>query len=386
MNLSTRAVLAVLCLAQLTPLESARAQPGRLSIVVIEGEDAVNVIQQRTAVAAVVEVRDSNGQPVAGATVTFTIRSGSATLNGARTLTVTTNAAGRAAASGLMPTSPGTVQMSASASFQGQTAATVTISQTNAMAAGAGVGAAVAGTAAGSAAAGGGLSALAIGAIAGGVGGGLYAAKAARASGTSGTSGTTGGRPSCVFRVSPTTLDVASVGAGVGGQSLGGPMVISVGLESDDCGPKDWTATTDAPFLTLFVDTSSQAQQGAARVMVNVVANPPGSAARMGTVTIAGQTVTVNQAGRCAFSVTPASATFPRAGGSVVFTVTVSPAICDAPAWIASTISNFISLSPPGGSGSGVVTATAAPYPFQPGGPPLTGIIDIARQLVQFVQ
>ena len=37
--------------------------------MVVAGEDAVNVIQQRTAVAPVIEVRDQNNQPVAGAAV-----------------------------------------------------------------------------------------------------------------------------------------------------------------------------------------------------------------------------------------------------------------------------------------------------------------------------
>lgn len=101
-----------------------------LRVVVIEGEDAVNIIQQKTAVAPVVEVRDRNDQPVAGATVTFAVRAGRATFNGARTLTVTTDALGRATAAGLTPTGGGTLQISATASFQGQTA-TAAIAQTN---------------------------------------------------------------------------------------------------------------------------------------------------------------------------------------------------------------------------------------------------------------
>src|SRR5512140_3245130 len=75
-----------------------------LRIVVVEGEDAVNIVQQKTAVAPVVEVRDRNDQPVAGAIVRFAIRSGRATFGGARNISIVTNAAGRAAASGLVPT------------------------------------------------------------------------------------------------------------------------------------------------------------------------------------------------------------------------------------------------------------------------------------------
>jgi hypothetical protein len=110
----------------------AQTQGPSLQIVVIEGEDAVNVVQQKTAVAPVIEVRDRNNQPVAGAVVRFAIRNGRATFNGARAISVTTNAAGRAAAAGLTPTGSGALQISAAASFQGQSAAAV-IAQTNVM-------------------------------------------------------------------------------------------------------------------------------------------------------------------------------------------------------------------------------------------------------------
>src|SRR5439155_20668973 len=42
-----------------------------LTIKVLEGEDGVNIIQKNTAVKPVVEVRDRNNLPVAGATVVF---------------------------------------------------------------------------------------------------------------------------------------------------------------------------------------------------------------------------------------------------------------------------------------------------------------------------
>ena len=51
-------------------------QAPSLRIVVLEGEGAVNIIQQKTAVRPLVEVRDRNNLPVAGATVTFTIGGG----------------------------------------------------------------------------------------------------------------------------------------------------------------------------------------------------------------------------------------------------------------------------------------------------------------------
>lgn len=104
----------------------------KLHIVVVEGEDAVNVIQQRTAVAPIVEVRDQNDQPVAGATVTFALKGGNAkaTLgNGLRQLVATTDAAGRASVA-VNPVANGAVQIEATASLGGQTAST-TIAQTN---------------------------------------------------------------------------------------------------------------------------------------------------------------------------------------------------------------------------------------------------------------
>jgi hypothetical protein len=60
---------ASLCLSLLlcSPIERMTAQGKGLKIVVVEGEDAVNIIQQRTAVSPIVEVRDDNDLPVAGA-------------------------------------------------------------------------------------------------------------------------------------------------------------------------------------------------------------------------------------------------------------------------------------------------------------------------------
>lgn len=151
-----------------------------LRIVVIEGEDAVNIVQQKSAVAPIVEVRDRNDQPVAGAVVRFAIQGGRATFSGSRTLTVTTNLAGRAAVTGVTPTGSGALQISASAAFQGQTAA-VTIAQTNVMTAAQVAGASGPGGSGGSAGAGGatagggtggGLSATTIGIVGGAAAGG----------------------------------------------------------------------------------------------------------------------------------------------------------------------------------------------------------------------
>ena len=167
--------------ARLTDPAPQAPRTAALKIVVLEGEGAVNIIQQKTAVAPIVEVRDRNDQPVSGAVVKFAIQKGRASFDGARTLTVTTNAAGRATATGLNPTGSGALRIAASAVFQGQTAATA-IAQTTVMtAAEASSIASVTGVASG----GGGWSATTIGVVgAAAAGGTAIAVKAAKGGGS----------------------------------------------------------------------------------------------------------------------------------------------------------------------------------------------------------
>lgn len=187
---------------------AASAQPAGLRVVVIEGEDAVNIIQQKTAVRPLVEVRDRNNLPVAGALVTFSIPGGAGTFGGAATLTVATNAAGQAAVTSLTPSVAGAFQIQVSAAFQGQIA-TATIAQTNVLTAAQAVAA--------GAASGGGTSAGSAGGAGGGAGG---------AGGASGAAaGGAGG-------LSTTTLVVA--GAAVAGGAVAASQV--VGNEDEDRG------------------------------------------------------------------------------------------------------------------------------------------------------
>jgi hypothetical protein len=182
--------LATLVLSTISTVSAQQPPPQSLKIVVLEGEGAVNIIQQKTAVRPLIEVRDRNNVPVAGASVTFTIGGGgqgAAFAGGAQTLTVTTNAAGQAAASGLNAISSGAFQIQVQAAYQGQIA-TAAISQTNfataaaAAQAGAGAGGAggtgggASGAAGGAAGGGGGISATTIGIVAAAVGGGALAA------------------------------------------------------------------------------------------------------------------------------------------------------------------------------------------------------------------
>jgi hypothetical protein len=180
-------LLAVFILADAQP----SSQSAALRIVVIEGEDAINVIQQKTAVAPVIEVRDRNNLPVSGVAVTFSVGGQGASFGGLSTLTVTTNAAGQAAAVGLTPTAAGAIQINATALVQGQ-ALTATITQTNVLTAAqaasaasasaggasgtAGSGGTTAGATGGAAGGGGGVSGTTLGIVGAAVGGGALAA------------------------------------------------------------------------------------------------------------------------------------------------------------------------------------------------------------------
>jgi hypothetical protein len=243
----------------------AAAQPAAgaaLRIVVIAGEDAVNVIQQKTAVAPIVEVRDKNDQPVAGVLVRFVVRGGKgATLNGQTALSITTNSAGRAVVPAFSPTTAGALQIDVTASYGGQTA-TATINQTtyrtaaeaakasqtgqqpnnagntstnatNTSASAGGGGAA--GSTGAAAGGGGGLSGTTIGLIAVGAGAGIFAVSKAAGgdSGGSGPGGSGGGGPG--------GGGSGGGGSGGGGAGAGGTQNLSVSGPFTLVTPISWT-------------------------------------------------------------------------------------------------------------------------------------------------
>lgn len=129
------------------PGAEAQDAPGKLNLVVIDGEGAINNIKQRTAREPVVQVEDENHRPVAGAAVVFSLPSQGASgtfPGGGHSLTVMTDDQGRAVGRGLRPNNvQGQYQIHVTASKNGQTA-NATIAQSNALVAGA-AGAAAAG-------------------------------------------------------------------------------------------------------------------------------------------------------------------------------------------------------------------------------------------------
>lgn len=126
--------------------QDAQRRIRKLKINILEGDGQVNLVRQRVASEPVVEVVDENNRPVAGAIVTFTLPTrgaGGSFLNGAKSVSLQTDAAGRAGTTGLQANQvEGAYKIRINASHQGRTART-TITQANsasgAAAAGAGV-------------------------------------------------------------------------------------------------------------------------------------------------------------------------------------------------------------------------------------------------------
>ena len=108
---------------------NAQQQTPDLQILVIGGEGSINNVKQRTAREPIVEVRDRNNRPVAGAVVLFEApRSGASGTftGGSSSLRVTTDAQGRAVGQGFRPnTAQGNFQITVTATMGAATATTV---------------------------------------------------------------------------------------------------------------------------------------------------------------------------------------------------------------------------------------------------------------------
>jgi len=158
--------------------------------------------------------------------------------------------------------------------------------------------------------------------------------------------GSSGG--SCVYAVNPLTVSAPTAPATAAG-GIGSITVSTIA----GCA---WTAASNSSFLTINAGSSSGTGNGT--VSYTVAANTT-SSARTGTMTIAGQTVTVNQAAgtACAYALNPTSGGVPNAGGSGSFTVSTTSGC----AWTATPNASWISItSGPGGTGNGTVSYTAA--------------------------
>lgn len=163
------------------------------------------------------------------------------------------------------------------------------------------------------------------------------------------------------------TFAIAPVSSAVG--AAGGSQVVRV-----TAGPGcPWTAASNADWITVGATSGT----GSGTVALTIA--PTSGPARTGSVTIAGQTLTVMQSPGCALDVSPLTHTVDAAGGTRTIAVTGS-AGC---AWTASTTQPWITIAAgAAGSGSGVVTITIAGAD----GPPRSGTVVVAGQTVTITQ
>jgi hypothetical protein len=128
-------VVSLLLLEPAVPLKAqstpGSTPPSSLQIVILDGEGALNNIQERTAREPIVQVQDEKHRPLAGALVLFAIHGGvggatGAFEGGASTLSVFTDANGVAKAAGLLANNlQGSWQIQVTASMGNLTTTTV---------------------------------------------------------------------------------------------------------------------------------------------------------------------------------------------------------------------------------------------------------------------
>ena len=124
-----------------------------------------------------------------------------------------------------------------------------------------------------------------------------------------------------------------------------------------------WTAVSNDPWISV---TSGGLGSGNGEVTFTAASNTLNN--RSGTITVAGNTFTVNQASGCAFSLSASSGSFGKVGGTGVFSINGS-SVCN---WTAVSSDSWITItSLASGSGSGNITYTVVGN----NGPPRTGTI-----------
>ena len=130
-----------------------------------------------------------------------------------------------------------------------------------------------------------------------------------------------------------------------------------------------WTAQSQAAWITI---ASGSSGTGAGAVRISVA--PTDGPARTGTVTVAGDAVTVTQASGCRVSAEPTSFEAPAAGGTNAVAVRTA-AGCP---WSAASDVDWIAIPQMSGTGPAQVSFTIAANP----GPPRSGEFGIAGQSI----
>lgn len=173
---------------------------------------------------------------------------------------------------------------------------------------------------------------------------------------------------SCSYAISPVSV-ATSAAAGQG--------VVAVAASAPACA---WTASTSDSWITLggVTSGSGNGEVGFA-IAANTTANP-----RTGTVTVAGQTFTVNQAGvACNMSLSSASADMTASGGPGSVSINL-PAAC---AYTTVTGPNWITVTA-GGSGVGSGVPAVLEYSVSPNSSiqPRSGFLMIGGNPFQVIQ
>ena len=168
----------------------------------------------------------------------------------------------------------------------------------------------------------------------------------------------------CGYALSPETVDIPATGGE-------GRTTVTAGA---GCA---WTAVSNAPSWITVTSTPSGTGNGV--VVFNAAANA--GAARSGTISIGGQTLTVTQqAAPCAFSISPSAQSFTAAAGSGAVAVTTGTGC----GWTAASNNvNWLTITgAAAGTGNGSVGFAVAAN----AGPPRTGTLTVAGETFTVTQ
>jgi hypothetical protein len=164
----------------------------------------------------------------------------------------------------------------------------------------------------------------------------------------------------CAYTVTPTTQNMPYGG--------GNATIDVANTQGTGC---TWNATTNSSFLTI-IEGANGSGSGKVTARASLNTGPQ----RTGTVTVAGQTVSVIQATQsCPVSLSPGSSSVPAGGGVVRVSVSTSGAACD---WVAVSNSSFLTVDPGqrGANGTGFTLIAVAAN----AGLARTGTVTIANQ------
>jgi hypothetical protein len=169
--------------------------------------------------------------------------------------------------------------------------------------------------------------------------------------------------PGCTYTIQP------------GGQTMaagGGPGTIDITATVNTC---SWTAAANAAWITV---TGGASGSGNGRVEFTVA--PNAGASRSGTISVAGHTFTLSQAGvSCSYSIGPSSEAMSAAGGTSTITVSTGSSC----AWTAAANAAWLTVASGGSrTGPGTVTLNVAAN----SGAARTGTATIAAQTFTVTQ